>query len=74
MVDEEKVKEEAKNIMDDFVKSLSELDIESNFKLERKRDIREKDKMIKPEEFRKKVLDNAPETENDCIKAEEKNW
>lgn len=71
----EKIKAEAKQIMDDFMKALDKVkDIPEEFGAERKNSIREPSESLYGEEFKEKILKNAPKKDDDCIVAEKKSW
>ena len=71
----EKIKKEAKQIMDDFMKALDKVkDIPESFGAERKHAVRETSKSEYGKEFKEKILKNAPKKEDDCIGAEKKTW
>ncbi len=75
MVDYESVKLEAKQIMDNFMEALSEIDLEENFVLERDACIREeKDGDCCDNDFKQRFLSNAPKTSGDAILANKGEW
>lgn len=75
MTEYAKIKEEAKEIMDNFMESLSGIDVEEEFLLERKVCLREeKDSNDKNSEFRNKFLENAPRKTSDAILANKGEW
>lgn len=70
----EEIKKQAKKILDDFAKELEKVDTEEA-KVERDEDRRKEGKGEELDgEFRKIMLNNAQETENDCVKAEKGRW
>ncbi len=74
-LDEDKIKRQAKAIMDEFVKALGRAgEIGGEVGIEREESTR-KAKTAKPsEEFRKRVLANAPRKDEEHIIAEKKSW
>ena len=74
-MNKEKIKEEAKQIMDDFMKALDKVkEMPDSFGTERTQNTREVSESEYGDEFKKKVLKNAPENSDDCILAEKKRW
>ena len=75
MVDEDKIRAEARRILDKFGKSLSRVKL-------REKDLKIKEGGFREEgsgsecdsEFRRKMFSNAPEKEGDHIVAEKKKW
>jgi Asp-tRNA(Asn)/Glu-tRNA(Gln) amidotransferase C subunit len=66
---------EAKKIMDNFISALKDIphdDFEYN--VLRKNVMRKPRKKAIDKEFRDLILNNAPEIESGCIKAEKKKW
>ncbi len=74
--EEERIKKEAKQIMDEFAKSLSNIESEmsENFEVKREKQLRDETKASYDKEFRKIFLQNAPSMSDDFIKAEKKKW
>ena len=73
-MDEDKIVKEAKQIMDDFMTALDKLpEIQEEFGNRRNSSTREPSE-CKYKDFKKKILANAPKTEDDCILAEKKKW
>lgn len=74
-MDEEKIKKQAKEIMDEFMKALEKLDEKGQeFGSERERFLRNpKGKKSNPE-FRRRMLRNAPKSKDGYIAAEKKKW
>jgi hypothetical protein len=74
MVDREKIRKEAKRIMDSFARALAKVKI-SESRVERVNDRRDEgggsggDK-----DFRKIMFENAPKKRNGCIEAEKGGW
>jgi len=75
-MNQEKIKEQAKQIMDEFIDALEGVkDMPKDFGIERAPSMRKvKDKPSCDPEFKKRLLANAPKTKNDCIQAEKKHW
>jgi len=72
---EEKIKEQAKQIMDEFMKALESVkDVPEEFGIEREPAMREPKKPSCDPEFKKRLLKNAPKTKDDCVQAEKKHW
>ncbi len=68
----EEIKKEAKELLGKFAKSLEKV------KLKEKKEVggfrEEKEGMKGSEGFRKRMFDNAPNKDEDCILAEKKEW
>ncbi|MBW3011643.1 Asp-tRNA(Asn) amidotransferase GatCAB subunit C [Candidatus Woesearchaeota archaeon] len=76
MVDREKIKEQAKKLMDEFVSALEKAeDIKEEFGVQRKDVMRKpgKDK-YKTSDFGERMLNNAPKTEDRQLVMEKKKW
>ena len=74
-MDERKVEEEAKKIMDDFLKALENIDeAKLEISIDRKEFLREKGKSYTNKDFRKRFFENAPKKDKDFIKAERGKW
>ena len=70
----EEIKIQAKKIMDNFISALEKVELEEA-RVERDEDRRtEKEGFLGDSDFRKIMLENAPEKENDCVKAEKGGW
>ena len=75
MTDQEKIKQEAKKIMDDFMKALDRVpEIKEEFGTFRKETTRKPTKSKYGKEFADRMLKNAPKVEDNCIVAEKKKW
>jgi predicted Asp-tRNA(Asn)/Glu-tRNA(Gln) amidotransferase subunit C len=73
-MDKEDIKEQAKRIIDNFAKALESVKAEEE-NVERDEDRREEKETSKPNaEFRKIILENAPDTKEGCIVAEKGKW
>ena len=74
-MDQEKVKEEAKQIMDNFMDALKDAELEEEFILERKECMREEgDSADLDEDFRQRFLSNAPKVNGNAIVANKGKW
>lgn len=71
---EEKIKEEAKKIMDGFMAELGEIEVKEEFGLVRDEQIREPQEKRQDDGFKERMLKNAPKTKGDSIVAEKKSW
>ena len=79
MAIEEKKREEirkgAKKILDNFSKALDKVKLEKKEIKKESGGVREEDKPIESsEDFRKRMFENAPKKDGDCIMAEKKSW
>ena len=75
MIDMEKIRKQAKQIMDDFIRALNKTEgLKNEFGQERKSFTREKAKSEKDTDFRKRMFKNAPKKRDDFIVMEKKNW
>ncbi len=74
-MEEEKIKKQAKEIMDEFMKALEKLEEkEQEFGSERKQSLRDaRPKKCSPE-FSEKMLKNAPKSKDGYLVAEKKKW
>lgn len=74
-MDKNKIEEQAKKIMDDFLSSLKDVD-HLKYEVGNDRDIfMRTDAGIKEDQkFRERMLRNAPKTKDECIQAEKKKW
>ncbi len=71
----EKIKKEAKKIMEDFINELGNIDIETDFELLREDYLREEGNGNEPDmEFREMFLNNAPKKSEGYILAEKGKW
>lgn len=75
-MDKEEIRKEAKEILDNFSKSLNKVKFkEKKGKSDGNSGMREeKEGMKGSEDFRMRMFDNSPEKEGDYIIAEKKNW
>ena len=70
---DKKIAEQAKAIMDDFIKVLSKVESPKEFGFNKKENTRD-GKPISWEGFKERMLDNAPKVKDDCIVGEKKHW
>jgi hypothetical protein len=72
--DQEQIKKQAKQIIDNFVSALEKIEVEEEA-VERQEDRRqEKEPAESDADFRKIMLENAPDVKNECIVAEKGKW
>lgn len=75
MIDKEKIKKQAKHIMDNFIKALDKAKgIKEQFGSERKDSTRAKVKKHKDPDFRERMFNNAPKKRDDFLVMEKKSW
>lgn len=73
-MNEEKIRREAKEILDKFARALAGIKIKESF-VERDEDKREeKDECPPNPKFQKIFLENAPSVRNGCVLAEKGKW
>lgn len=74
--EQEKIKKEAKDIMDSFAKALekAEEEFSEEFNVKRENQLREETSVKGEKEFRKIFFENAPSKSQDFIKAEKGKW
>ena len=73
--EKEKIKEEAKHILDKFAKSLEAVKLKEKSLKSQVSGFRNEGSGEKSsQEFREMLFSNAPKTEGDCIIAEKKKW
>ena len=74
MINREKTGKEAKEIMDSFMKALGRVkESQKDFGAEREQGRRTPEKK-KENDFKKRMLKNAPKKDDDYILAEKKSW
>jgi len=75
-MDKEKIRGEARQVMDKFQKALDKAGIdEADVQIEREESVREaKDDKFDSLDFKKRMLKNAPKHDGDCIVAERGEW
>ena len=75
ILDEEKIKKQAKAIMDEFIKALDKVgEISGEIGLERQETTREGAAKKAGGDFKERMLKNAPRKEDGYIIAEKKSW
>jgi predicted Asp-tRNA(Asn)/Glu-tRNA(Gln) amidotransferase subunit C len=75
MVDKEEIRIEAKQIMDNFMRALENVDVEEEFVLYRDSCMREEgEENLCDDEFRERFLGNAPKISGSSIVANKGNW
>jgi hypothetical protein len=73
-MDEEKIKQQAKQIIDNFVSALEKIETKEE-SVERDNDRRmERVSLETDKDFRKIMFENAPNKKGDCITAEKGKW
>ncbi len=70
----EEIEKEAKKVLEELSKMLEEINLEEQFYIIEKENLREDNKPIKEKDFRKFFLKNAPKTEDGYIVAEAATW
>ncbi len=74
-MDTQAVKKEAKEIMDNFMAAMKDIEVEEDFILERSKCFREeKEGLEVDEEFKRRFLKNATKTSGDAILANKGAW
>jgi len=74
-MDEEKIKKQAKKIMDEFISALNKVPkIKEEFGVERKDFTRKAEKSEYGKDFKKRMLKNAPKVKDDQLVMEKKSW
>jgi len=74
-MDKDKIKQEAKEIMDNFMGALSGIEVEEEFELKRDKTFRdEKNPNELDLEFKNRFLSNAKSTSGDAILANKGDW
>ncbi len=77
VLDKEKVKLEAKKIIDNFIKELGNIKLEKDFKLIRDKNLRDEDKSkkeIENNDFNIRFLNNAPKKYGDYVLSKKGKW
>lgn len=73
-MNKEKIEKEAKQIMDDFIKALNKIEESpKTFGAEREQSRRKPEKKEK-DDFRERMLKNAPRKKDDFVLMEKKSW
>lgn len=74
-MDQDKIKQEAKQIMDNFMDSLKDIEVEEDFVLRREACLREEGNGSDLDlEFKNRFLKNAPKLSGDAILASKAAW
>ena len=74
-MDDESIREEAKNIMNNFMSAMKDIEVEDDFILIRENCFREEsDGKLADEDFRQRFLSNAPKSSGDSILAQKGSW
>ncbi len=74
-LDENKIKQEAKEILDKFARALAKISVEKDFFVERKHNRRKEGQGENSDaDFKKIFFENAPSMKNKCIQAERGKW
>lgn len=75
-MDQEKIKKQAKEIMDNFMTALSEVEVEEEFDLLRENCFREERNSVvaSDEDFKQRFLSNAAKTNGNAIVANKGAW
>ena len=75
-MNQEKIKLQAKEIMDNFLIALSDIEVEEEFELSRTNCFRNENEKINilDEDFKQRFLSNAPKTKGDAILANKGAW
>ena len=74
-MDEKKIAQDAKKIMDNFMSALKDVEVEEEFILERAECFREEGQGSEVDEgFRQRFLSNAPKVNGDAVLANKANW
>jgi len=74
-VDQDSIKKEAKQIMDNFMEALGSIEIENDFNLVRDNCLRKETKSSKyDEDFGQRFLSNAPSISGNAITTERGSW
>lgn len=74
-MEDDSIKKEAKNIMDNFMSSMKDIEVEDNFILIRDACYREEGEgKVADEDFRQRFLSNAPKSNSESILAQKGAW
>ena len=74
-MDQAEIKKQAKEIMDNFMEAMKDIDVEDEFVLERDACFREEGEGSKVDEgFRQRFLKNATKTRGDAVLANKGEW
>lgn len=73
--EKKKIEKEAKEILDKFSKALEKVKVEERAGIDKESGMREESAgKIGDKDFRKRMFDNAPDKDEDCIIAEKGDW
>jgi SpoVK/Ycf46/Vps4 family AAA+-type ATPase len=76
-MDKEEIRKEAKKIMDNFMNSLKDIEVEENYQNHRDNSLRQEGEVINDinkEDFKNRFLSNAPKVSGDSILANKGEW
>ncbi len=73
-MNQEKITQEAKELMDEFSEALDKISLEEDIGIERDDQVRDPKLEKLDEQFRGIMFDNAPNKDSDFIIAEKKKW
>jgi len=74
-LDKESIKKEAKQIMDNFMQALGDIEVEEDFNLTRENCFRDETESTKLDEnFQQRFLSNAPKTNGNAIVTSRGAW
>lgn len=74
ILDKTRIQEQAKKLLDNFASALEDIKTEDVF-VEREEDRRQEKETSKPDlNFKKRMLKNAPNKDEDCVIAEKGSW
>ena len=74
-LNKESIKEEAKKIMDNFMDSMGDIEVEEEYNMTREKCFREDGEGADiDEDFRQRFLSNAPKVSNESILANKGDW
>jgi Asp-tRNA(Asn)/Glu-tRNA(Gln) amidotransferase C subunit len=74
-MDEAQIKNDAKKIMDNFMKSMKNIEVEEEYTMVRNECFREEGEGTETDEdFRQRFLSNAPKVSNEAILANKGDW
>lgn len=74
-INKEEIQKQAKEIMDNFVNALGNIEVEENFDLKREASYREEGSPNElDEDFRQRFLKNAPKTRGNAVLANKGEW
>lgn len=76
MVSQEEIKKESKQIMDNFMDALADIEVKQDYSLKRDVCFREESSERKEvdEDFRQRFLSNAPKTKGNAVLANKGAW